>query len=381
MTIPERVNHLITPFLKRRIARKFNAKLIPFKQSRPELFKPVDKSVVEKFCKLWGRLGLPVTEDWLRFYSNLSGIIDYRYLPEDLYITRVERVLNNCNRAGGEAEDKNQYSKFIQPEHQPRFVLRYIRGLFFDEEYKFVSDAQAKDILSKNVGDLIGKIAIESGGGHGIKGLAFNVDGYYDKAGMKMTTEWIRKNTESYVIQERVEQCDFSAQFNRPSANTCRIVTFRRPWNGVTSVIKAGMRFGASKDVFDNMSSGGCGICICADGCLGQIARNDLDPGLLEFTEHPTSHVTFAGQKHPYYEKMCEVACSYAERIPNFNLISWDFIADKNGGIKILEINETTQSTDWLQYDFGPFFGEETEELVDWCATYQRYDNFKHFRS
>lgn len=378
MNMSARINKILTPVLKKRLCRKFNAKMIPCMRNHQELFRKVDPETTAKFKSLWSRL-VPVKDDmWLRFFCNLSGIKDYRYMPEDIYLTQVERILNDTNRVGGEAEDKNQYSLFIDREHQPRFLVRFIRGMFFDEDYKFLSDGNVSEILSKDNGPLIGKVAVGSGGGHGVKGLFYQGRGYFDKEGSQITAEWIRRNFDSYVIQEKIKQCDFSAQFNPYSANTCRIMTFRRPWDGVTCVAKAGMRFGAKSEVFDNLSSGGICVCLDSEGRLSKIGRTWYH--MDQWDKHPVSGVVFEGKQHPYFKEMCRLACKYAAHIPNFNLISWDMVADEDGIVKILEINETSQSSDWVQYDFGPFFGDLTERVVDWCVENRHFDNFKHIR-
>lgn len=386
MSLSDRVSGIAHGFLRNRVMRMFNKKIEQCEKIHPELFTPVKKNVKDSYDALWRQFGLRVNEKYLYFYSNISGIVDYRYLPEDIFIGKIERILNDCNRSGGEGEDKNQYSIFIDRQHQPRFVLRFIRGCFFDEDYNFLSDNEAKSILGRDNGDLIGKVAAEmiggssTLGGHGIKGFFYKKGvGYIDKNGLELNVEWIRKNFVSYVLQERVEQCEFSAQFNAASANTCRIITFRCPWDGKTLVVKAGMRFGVSDEVFDNLSSGGVGVAMGANGELGKTAYNWYH--LEKFTHHPSSGVEFGGKVHPYFKEMSEVACQYAARIPNFSLLSWDFIADKNGAVKILELNETRQGTDWQQYDFGPFFGALTDKVVDWCVEHQRYDYFRHIRT
>lgn len=52
----------------------------------------------------------------------------------------------------------------------------------------------------------------------------------------------------------------------------------------------------------------------------------------------------FAGQKHPYFEKMKEGARRYAAKVQNMNMFSWDILADKNGDVKILGGNAASQS-------------------------------------
>lgn len=379
MRLTDKINSAIHPWMIKYVCRTYNKKMAWCKKRHPELFRPVDADVAKKHLELWGRLGLPCSDRWLRFLTNISGIADYRYAPEDLVFARVERILNDCERGGREAEDKNQFDLYVDLVDQPKTFLRYIRGTFYDEEHRFVSESAARSILQKNNGDLIGKVCVNSLGGHGISAFSFRDGEYVSSRGERLTTDWIKAVSHSYVLQEKVEQCDFSKQFNPSSANSCKLVTLRRPWDGEIVVVKAGMRFGVTSDVFDNLSSGGISVAVSTDGELGKTAHNwyRADP----FTEHPSSHIQFKGQLHPHFGRMKEVACKYAARVHNMNMLSWDMLADKDGHIKILEVNAASQSHDWLQFDFGALFGEYTEQVVDWCAEHLDFDHFKHFRT
>ena len=161
-----------------------------------------------------------------------------------------------------------------------------------------------------------------------------------------MTGSWIEKISDSYVVQEKLEQCEFANKFNSYSVNTCRITTLRCPWNGAIVVAKAGMRFGVSQAAIDNLSSGGIATGLSEYGELGKFAFDDLCVKKYEI--------------HPYYQKMCEVVKLCASKIPNFNLISWDVIADSNGNIKIIELNLGGQGTDVQQFAFVSLFGKYT---------------------
>ena len=379
MKFTDKVNRFLHPWMIKYVCRTYNKKMAWCEKRHPKLFKPVDSVTTAKHLELWGRLGLPCSDKWLRFLSNISGIVDYRYAPEDLVFARVERILNDCERGGHEAEDKNQFNLYVDLNDQPKTFLRYIRGTFYDEEHHFVSESAARSILETDHGDLIGKVCVDSLGGHGISAFKFQNRGYVSSRGEKLTVDWIKAAAHSYILQEKVEQCDFSAQFNPSSANSCKVVTLRCPWNGEIKVVKAGMRFGVTQDVFDNLSSGGISVAVSTSGELGRTAYNwyKADP----FPEHPSTHIKFAGRVHPYFSKMKELACKYAERVPNMNMLSWDMIADKNGDVKILEVNATSQSHDWLQFDFGALFGDYTERVVDWCATRKDFDCFSHFRT
>ena len=121
-------------------------------------------------------------------------------------------------------------------------------------------------------------------------------------------------------------------------------------------------------------------VAVSRKGELGRIAATNWykgDPVL----RHPVSGIVFEGQVHPYFKQMDELACKYAAKNPYMNILSWDMIADKNGKIKILEVNPAGQGIDWPQFDFGSLFGEDTEELVDWCATHAQLNRFDHLRT
>ena len=380
MSFIQRINRQIHPLMIRYVMRTYSKKMRWCEKRHPELFTAVDPEVTRKHLTLWGGLGLPCNDKWLRFLSNISGEADYRYCPEDLLYGCVERILNDCERGGREAEDKNQFDLYVALEDQAKTYLRYIRGTFFDEEHKFVSEEIAQKIISTDYGPLIGKQCVNSLGGHGISAFAFKDGRYMSSRGEELTLDWIKKNSVSWILQEKIQQCDFSAQFNPASANSCKIVTLRCPWNGKIDVVAAGMRFGVTKDVFDNLSSGGISVAIHPKtGELWPVAYNWYKAD--SFPVHPSSGIRFEGLVHPHFTAMREKAIHYAAKVHNMNMLSWDMLADKDGKVKVLEVNATSQSSDWLQFGFGGLFGEYTEQVVEWCAAHKNFDQFKHLRT
>lgn len=376
----DKINRMIHPVMRRYLMHAYNKKMAWCKRRHPELFKPVSKDVKDMHLALWGKLGYRCSDKWLRFLSNITGIADYRYCPEDLLYGCIERVLNDCERGGREAEDKNQFDLYVEQEDQARTLLRYIRGSFYDESHNFVPEERASDILQKDHGPLIGKQCVNSLGGHGICAFSFENGIYRSDKGVPLDVEWIKRNSMSWILQERICQCDFSAQFNPSSANSCKLITLRCPWDGVIDVVAAGMRFGVTTDVFDNLSSGG--ISVAMDPKTGALWRNaynwyKADP----FPAHPSTGVKFHGLVHPYFRAMRSKAIYYASKVHNMNMLSWDTITDKEGRVKVLEVNATSQSSDWLQFGFGGLFGEYTEKVVEWCATHKDFDRFEHIRT
>ena len=113
MSLRDKLNDMLHPIIVKHVMSAYNKKVEGKFRERPELAKPVDAETTRKHLELFSRLGYPCSDKWLRLYSNLTGLVDYTYLPEDLYFACIERVLNDCNRAGFEAEDKNQISVFV----------------------------------------------------------------------------------------------------------------------------------------------------------------------------------------------------------------------------------------------------------------------------
>lgn len=381
MRASEKINGFIHPLILKWVLRTYNKKLNLRAKKFPELFKPVDDKLTKNHLELWGRLGLPCNDKWLRFFTNLTGIEDYCYCPEDLYFARVERILNDCNRSGTECEDKNLIGLYVGDDVAPRTYLRYVRGFWFDGEGRGISEKSASDILSVDNGEVIGKVCVASSGGKGVDGYRYDnkLKKYINGSGECLTVDYIKKKTYSFVVQERIQQCSFEAQFNPPSTNTFRIATLRCPWSGEIIVLKTGMRMGISSSVVDNLSSGGISVAIDKNGVIDDHAYAWLD--FREFDEHPVSRIKFGGMKFPYYEKAVEKITELARRNPNMNIITWDIVIDSKENVRILEINTSGISIDWLQFNFGSLFGAHTERVVDWCASHINMDQYSHFRS
>lgn len=380
MSISNSINRGVHPLMVHRVHRFYNKKMSIIAKQRPDLFRPVDAETTRKHMALWGRLGMSCSDRWLRLLTNISGIADYRYCPDDLYYAVIERVLNDCDGITKILDDKNMLGKFVSACNRPRTILRFMRGEYFDDEYNWLSPRDAKELLVTDKGPVIAKKAVDSLGGHDVVAYSFVNGHYIDNKGVSLTLEKMGENGPSFLVQERVQQCEFSAQFNPHSANTCRMISLRKPWSGECRVVAAGMRFGVTDAVIDNMSSGGICVAVGPNGELSHQAVGNWCSG-KPLDVHPTTGIRFGGQTHPYYRKMCEVACRYHASIPNVNLLSWDMIVDVDGMVRILEVNSKSQGIDWPQFDFGSLFGEDTEAIVEWCVRHKENDRFSHFRT
>lgn len=363
MSLSVKMNQKLHGLMTRYVLRAYAKKSKRVKKKHPELFRPVDAGLSTKHRELWSRLGLKSGDRWLRLHVNLTGIKDYTFCPEDIFFSRIERIMNECGHAGFGVEDKGELFRYVPQGCEPEVVLRYVRGSFYDGSCNWVDRGEARKRLQ---GVLVGKPCRGSGG----NGVELRND---------LTPEWIEQNGgESYIVQKRIEQCDFTAQFNPSSINTVRMMTMRCPWSGEIVVCRSMMRLGVTDAVIDNMMKGG--LCVCV-GDKGQLGKHAYDYDGRRFEKHPVSGLTFEGLTHPGYMKMVETAKAIHSKILDFNLLSFDLVQRKDGSICVVEINATSEGITQLQYDFGGLFGKYTEQVVDWCVAHQRFDKMDHLRT
>lgn len=378
MKFTDRLNIKLHPIFVKYVMRAYRRKIQRVEKEHPELFKPVDPNLVKRHKELWGKTGLPCSDRWLRFHVNLTGIEDYRFCPEDIYFSRIERVLCPTETSGYGIEDKNFLNIILDKKYLPDTIVRYTRGCFSDENYNWISRDSVDEILSQNHGDLVVKPCVASSGGNGVELIKF-ADGKYVLNGAEFNAAMIERiGGMSYAVQKRIYSDPFSASFNAESANTCRMMTFRRPWDGEVVVLKTMMRLGVTEAVVDNMMKGGLCVNIDSEGSFSQYG---YDYNGARHVVHPTSGIKFEGLKHPHYKNMEELVTKIAARIPYHNILSFDVIPDRDEQIKIVEVNASSQGITQLQYDHGGLFGEYSEKVVDWCAENLHLDRFNHIRT
>ncbi len=360
----------------RYVVWQYHRKSLRVARKHPDLFRPVSSELSRLHKALWSQLGVKSGDRWLRLHVNLTGIQDYTFCPEDIFFARIERILNDCNVSGFGVEDKNELWRYVPDGVEPHVVLRYVRGAFYDSESRWVSEATAQSLLDSIREDIVGK-PCRSSGGAGVRLFRWQ-NGKHRDGSLLLTTDWIEAQGESYVVQHKVVQDKFSASFNTSSINTVRMMTLRQPWDGQVVVCRSMLRMGVSNAIVDNMMKGGLCVCVGSDGQLGRYAY-DYDGERYE--SHPVSGLQFQGLVHPAYWDMVAMARHVAERIPYYNLLSFDLVPREDGTICVVEINATCQGITQLQYDFGGLFGRTSERLMDWCKEHQGLATFKHIRT
>lgn len=377
MKITDRINAAIHPWMRRYCMRAYRREMNGIKERHPEYFGALPRNVEDAHLKLWRGLDPKVSVDWLRLFSAVTGKIDARFVPSTVYYGVIERVLNNCNKSSMGIEDKNIMALYVPREFRANCILRYSRGCFFDDGFIPLSRADAMKILMSYDGDVIGKIAEGSFGGHSVELFQSDVGGRKIGKRHELTVDWIVENVNSYVVQERLIQEPKVKQLNPTSVNTCRLMVYRRPWSGEAQVGASMLRVGRGDGIVDNISSGGMSMGVNIDGIVSPQGFS-ADFGLLKFQAEQSMGSN--GFQVPGFREMCQTAVGVARKVPDFNVLGFDVILRSNGIPCIVEINATSLCAIEVQQS-GPMFGSDTEQMIEWCLDNDRFDRFSHLRT
>ena len=288
---------------------------------------------------------------WHKLYSSRNGIKDVRYIPEDLYYTKIDQYFNN-RKFGWGVNDKNYYSIWFNDIKQPKTLVRIINGIYYNENYTIIEEAKAVSILNRESKFII-KPSIDSGKSKGI--VFFNKD----KESISVE-ELIKKLPEkNYVIQEIIKQHHELSCIHESSINTIRVMSIIL--NNKVEIVSSVLRMGVNGSNVDNASAGGITCGIRKDGTLNDYAFKK-DGTKLE--KHPQGYV-FKDKKIPSYFKAIELVKAAHEKLAHFRLVSWDIAIGENGEPILIEANMRKGGATIHQFNNGPLFGELTDKVLD----------------
>lgn len=377
MKLSEKVNGILHSVFCARVMRSYRNEVRSIKRIHPDVLMDVSSETERRHYDLWRRFDHKLNSDWLRLFNGLVGKEDPRFVPSTVYYGVVERVLNNCDGSMYGVEDKNLMSLYAPKKYRAFCVLRYVQGCFFDDDFNPLTDAAAMSALKNYDGDVVGKVAVGSSGGHSVVLYRNGKNGAKLSKTHELTTEWIKKNTSTYVVQERLTQEPEVSSLNPASINTCRIMTYRRPWDGMTKVGASMIRIGSGDALVDNISSGGMSVGIDA---AGRLNATGCDCTYGKIFAHPKTGKAFKGVQIPFFAEMCNAVIEVAKRVPDCNILGFDVMARSNGVPCIVEINSTSLCAIEVQMS-GPMFGDDTLKMAEWCAANKRFDKFSHLRT
>lgn len=286
------------------------------------------------------------------FYTEKTGIFDTRYMPDDMWFTKIDRYFNNRQKAKV-LDHKSYYEKIFSPKNvkHPETIAHRINGFWYDSAMNIVSYDAVKEIISREKSLFI-KLSTGSCGGRGVTHIS-------DKGDIVADFEKSVKHKYDIVIQREIKQHPDLYKVGENSVNSLRIASLLSE-EGVT-IYSCVLRMGVGASKVDNTSSGGLVCGINDDGRLKDIAWKVCGE---KFEQHPTTNVKFSDMKVPSFDKAKALVSELHPLIPDFRLVSWDIAIDEKGEPVLLEVNLCLGGLDLHQLPNGPMFKDDTEKIL-----------------
>ena len=324
----------------KRIMKSKNKKVLTLAQKR---------DICKAFRGMYPKAMTP-TSLFHSFYSQSNGLFDYRYLPDDLYYSKIDRYFNNWD-AAKYIDNKCLYGRLFPNVRQPKTVALRLNGAWLDESYVPLTAGEVRIKLASET-EVIIKLATDSLGG---KGITFV--GGEDLVDDAMNCVASIKG--DVVIQRVLKQHSELAKLNSESVNTIRFISFLK--EGKAKIYSSILRMGVDGARVDNASSGGITCGITDSGRLKPVAYS---PNGDKYLEHPTSKIAFDSVTIPAFSKARRTIENLHASFPLFRLISWDVAIDESGEPTLIEANLCNGELDFHQLNNGPLFGEDTERIL-----------------
>jgi hypothetical protein len=320
--------------------------------------KNLSKQRKKEIRKYFRNFGLEVNTDLHETIYALNGIDSNYYLSEYVFFAFIEPYLND-ERMITAYSDKNLYSRIFQEVSQPKTIMRYIRGAFFEESYKRVDHEDAVDVILKLNEPVIIKPSVASGGGKNVNILRGDKNSIFlnDKP---ISFEALTHLYDSgFIIQKRVKQHQVLDELYPHSLNTIRLMSFR--YKSETKIISVLFRTGNKGSYIDNVAQSGFATGVKPDGRLMDVA---YDRNLRTIREHPDTNVPFGSVVIPNFDKLLQSVRKMHEANFYCNIASWDCAIDKDGNPVLIEVNLRHQDVFFRQMIYGPLFGDQTDEIL-----------------
>ena len=358
------VQYLLSKWLKWRISQLTIKKV---KRVRTELkktgeYKNISSEIEKKHAKLWSGFGIRVNMDWLKTYVSISGISDYRYIPEDIFYCEIEPRLNK-NSFSKSYSDKNNYHKILNNDILVPILLRAINGVYYTHDYQPIKNISS--FIESNIkdGSYIIKPSIEGSGGKDVRKIELSnkiLEINPSITVVKDIIDLIYYYKRDFVIQEYLEQDSFFKQFNPTSLNTVRIFTYRSLGNEEIILLHRILRIGGPGSIVDNQTVGGIACGISKDDVLSSCGLDKYGHKYYEYNEIKLNDVG----KIPYMNSINILAIEVARQFPYARLLSVDFAVSNKGKIFLIEVNNMYNEINFCQMQNGPLFGEYSEEVA-----------------
>ncbi|MBS2211498.1 hypothetical protein KEM09_08805 [Carboxylicivirga mesophila] len=332
----------------------------------------VEAGLISANKAYWKPLCSMVPQVFIKEFTALTGIKSELFVPENIYFTTIEPLLNNASISSA-YEDKAIIDWMHSGNYFPKIFIRNIHGTYYSEKGEVIQPVL--DFGNGTIEKVVVKPSVGSQGGKNIYLFEKKGSQWICEEGHVLSIEFMESRFGmNFIVQEYIHQHPFFSQFNPSSVNTLRVMTYRSVKNEQIHVIQVVLRVGKDGSVVDNQSSGGYVCGIGADGCIRDYAINKkgdvvnkLAKGRVNLLDKMPVHML---------DDVKQVARQIARRHVHSRLLGFDFCVDKDEQIKLIEVNNMDLAIDFIQQVNGPLFGEFTQEIRDYCL--QHKHRLKH---
>lgn len=349
----EKIKRLLSLFGKFRGARiLWNRRYKKVFRLYPELSKKVISDIEKKHRSYWKPFKNNVNLATLRVCCNISEVLDYKYIPEEIFMVDIEPTLNRESSVRF-LSFKSMYNKWFDKNIFPKDFFHNIDGQYYDSNLQLVTVEDVR-CISRNIDfPVVFKPNKDSYGGKGV---------CFPKNENELMN--IIQNRSDFIIQEKIRQHAFFTKFNPQGLNTVRVNVYRSVKDNRFHVINVALRMGVGGSL-DNLSSGGIASMVGKDGCLNGFA---VDYYGKKYLVHPDTGENF-NQKIPDYESMKNLALSIANKVFYARLLCLDLCYDEDGRWRLIEVNDINGATiRFAQYHGALFFDEFSDEVYHYCV-------------
>lgn len=329
----------------------------------PTTFKTGSQPYSDEIKRYWKeKLGIYINPVWHHILSSYTDIYSPRYITDEVWSTYIHNSLNFPPYHDPLIADKNFLDLYIGKEHLPKTIIKRIDGSFYDADNNRIDKKKAKDIFFQSDSE---KFLKPSRLYKGIDALKIQtVDNKIIHRNLELSFEQLtQKAGENFIIQYVVEQHPKIASVHPASLNTMRMFTLKLGTE--VHFLHGSLKFGADDNVADNTGNGILCTILNDKHTLSDMGFNRK---LETFKKHPsTGYELSSFGKIPNYQNAIDLCVEIHSEKLFHNFAAWDVTITKDGSPLIIELNSKVAMFLWQVRFKEPFFGDLTEEVLQFA--------------
>lgn len=319
---------------------------------------------LKKYRKRWRPLSPVISEVWFKKHFIYTGKIDYNVIPENIYYTVVEPLLND-QQYSRIWEDKSMIDWFHGNNFTPATFLRNLHGVYYSaDKVQIGADVAFPSGMFGECRKVIAKKSLGVHGGRSVEVFEWIDNAYFNAAGVRLSLEYLEERFKNnFVVQEYIVQHPSLAKLNPSSVNSVRINTYRSVVDNQVYVVSAELKVGAVGSVVDNIKQGGSYFAIAKDGQILDIGIDSRGRIVHEVGVPPVKTKELGEMIK--FDEICKASIEIASAHLYSRVLGLDITVDDQERVRLIEVNN---------FDIGctgevagPMFGEFTDEVIDYC--------------